>query len=62
MQSDSQWLHLLPEPRPVHSTLLALVESLGDRDEATVIAAAAHLVNSGRVVLTGNFRGQRLEI
>ena len=49
------------EPR--RSTLLALVQSLWDEmdSEQEVAAAALELVNEGRVILTGNFRGCRLE-
>jgi hypothetical protein len=48
---------------PVYSTLLALVQSLQDenRSEEEVVETALELVNSGRVVLTGNFKGCRLE-
>jgi len=48
---------------PVYSTLLALVQSLQDehRSEEEVVDTALELVNSGRVVLTGNFKGCRLE-
>jgi hypothetical protein len=44
---------------PRHSTLLALVQSLWDEleSEAEVAETAAALVESGRVVLTGNFAG-----
>jgi hypothetical protein len=44
------------------STLLALVQSLSDRSDSpeAVVEAAIELVNSGRVVLTGNFKGCRL--
>ena len=62
MQSESQSLRATPEPRRVYSTLLALVQSLASQDEASVIATAAELVNTGRVVLTGNFKNQRLEV
>ena len=48
---------------PVHSTLLGLVQTLQDEvgSEAEVVDAALKLVNSGRVLLTGNFKGCRLE-
>ena len=48
---------------PVHSTLLALVQSLQDEggSEEEVVETAMELVNCGRVVLTGNFKGRRLE-
>jgi hypothetical protein len=49
---------------PRFSTLLTLVQSLCDEtdSEQELVRTAADLVNSGRVVLTGNFKGQRLEI
>jgi hypothetical protein len=49
---------------PTRSTLLSLIlllqRNLTLSDDA-VVERAAHLVNSGRVVLTGNFAGRRLE-
>ena len=47
----------------VYSTLLSLVHSLQDAtdSEDELVETAAELVNSGRVVLTGNFKGCRLE-
>jgi hypothetical protein len=52
-----------PNQPPVYTTLLALVQSLQDdgRSEDDVVETALQLVNSGRVVLTGNFKGCRLE-
>jgi hypothetical protein len=49
---------------PRYSTLLMLVQSLCDAtdSEQEIVRSAAELVNSGRVVLTGNFKGHRLEI
>ena len=51
------------DPAPVYSTLLSLVQSLQDdgRSEDDAVETALQLVNSGRVVLTGNFKGCRLE-
>jgi hypothetical protein len=41
------------------STLLALVQEIQERfeNDADVVRAVRRLVNSGRVVLTGNFAG-----
>jgi len=52
------------EQRPVHTTMLALVQSLTheSRSEDEIVAMALDLVNTGRVVLTGSFRGCRLEL
>ncbi len=53
-----------PGEGPVErSTLLSLVQSLleGHSDEE-VVRIATDLVASGRVVLTGNFRGSTLEL
>ena len=49
------------EPR--YTTLLALVWEMGKEIESPGALAreAGQLVSSGRVVLTGNFRGCRLE-
>ena len=50
------------EPR--RTTLLALVWGLADEIESPQVLSrvAGDLVISGRVVLTGNFRGCRLEL
>jgi hypothetical protein len=52
-----------PGADPVEqSTLLDLVQSLLDgRSEEEVVRTAIDLVNSGRVVLTGIFRGSTFE-
>lgn len=44
-----------------YTTLLELVAALGSLglDESRVVEVATELVDSGRVVLTGNFRGRR---
>ena len=49
---------------PQRSTLLALVWDLQAHADSAdeVVETAATLVNSGEVVLTGNFRGQRLDV
>ena len=46
------------------STLLELVAAVGDeaRSEAELLDTVVYLVNSGRVVLTGTFRGARLDL
>ena len=48
---------------PVETTLLELVQSIvwegGSEDE--IVAAVLDLMDSERVVLIGNFRGERLE-
>ncbi len=45
------------------TTLLELVCVVGEHaaSEAEVVATVVHLVRSGRVRLSGNFRGSRLE-
>ena len=49
------------KPKP-QSTLLDLVYSVGlfAKTEAEVVATVAHLVNSGRVQLCGNFAGAKI--
>jgi hypothetical protein len=44
-------------------TLLDLIEVVGEvtDSEAEIVSVVAHLVNSGRVRLIGNFRGARIE-
>jgi uncharacterized membrane protein len=46
----------------IQSTMLDLVHavSLSAKDEAEVVATVAHLVNSGRVRLCGNFAGAKI--
>jgi hypothetical protein len=45
-----------------HVTLLELVQTVQDfcRSDAEVVAVVTHLVNSGRVVLSGNFARSRI--
>jgi hypothetical protein len=49
------------ETEPIHSTLLALVQSLTNdiSSPEDVVENAIDLVNSGHVVLTGNFKRYR---
>ena len=46
------------------TTLLDLVQTVQDhcRSDAEVVAVITHLVNSGRVVLRGNFAGRRIAV
>jgi len=46
------------------TTLLDLVTCIGEvtRDDREVVATVVALVNSGRVRLTGNFRGARISL
>jgi hypothetical protein len=46
----------------VETTLLDLVQTLGELtdDDRQVVEAVIELLRTGRVRLTGNFRGQRL--
>jgi hypothetical protein len=46
------------------ATLLDLVQSLQGhcRTDPELVALVARLVNSGRVILTGNFAGQRISL
>ena len=46
------------------TTLLDLVTAISSvtDSETEVIATVAHLVNSGRVMLCGNFRGARFDL
>ena len=45
-------------------TLLDLVQTINEfaQNEAEVVAAVAHLVNSGQVRLGGNFTGARIDL
>ena len=64
MLETTAQIELRSDPAPaVYSTLLSLVQSLQDAtySENELVEIAAELVNSGRVVLTGNFKGCRLE-
>ncbi|MCP5056242.1 MAG: hypothetical protein GY937_05880 [bacterium] len=55
-------IHSATPERPVPATLLELVLALQEMtgDETLTELLAADLVATGRVVLTGNFRGCRL--
>lgn len=54
--------HPLAMPIQIETTLLDLVTTMNDLtdDENELLAAVTHLVNSGKVVLRGNFAGQRI--
>jgi hypothetical protein len=45
-------------------TLLDLIEAVGEvtDSEAELVSVVAHLVNSGRVRLTGNFKGKSISL
>ncbi len=50
--------------RVVETTLLELVQTIGEltQDDREVVATVIEMLRSGRVRLTGNFRGQRIAI
>ena len=50
------------KPKSRRTTLLELVQAVQDNcgSDTEVISVIMHLVNSGRVVLRGNFAGQRI--
>ncbi|MCP3984191.1 MAG: hypothetical protein GY723_07365 [bacterium] len=50
------------DSRPVETTLLELVQTLGDLtdDDREVVEVVLELLREDRVRLTGNFAGQRL--
>ena len=49
---------------PRRSTLLDLLAIVNERtpDDAAAVRRVVALVNSGRVILTGNFRGARFPV
>jgi|GEM_PF-1757326 len=49
---------------PSQSTLLDLVQAVNAyaESEEEVVATVAHLINSGRVLLCGNFAGARIDL
>ncbi len=49
---------------PIEITLLELVSAVADSadSDAEVVATVAHLLNSGRVTLVGNFRGADVRV
>lgn len=51
-------------PTPLETTLLDLVTTMTELtdDESEVLATVTHLVNSGRVVLCGNFAGRKIPV
>jgi len=48
----------------IQVTLLDLIQALTEsaRNDAEVVAAVVHMVNSGMVQLCGNFRGARFDL
>jgi hypothetical protein len=54
----------LAKDEVVETTLLELVQTLGEltHDDREVVATVIEMLRSGRVRLTGNFRGQRIAI
>ena len=48
----------------IHTTLLDLVQAVNrvTEDDRLVVAAVAHLVNSGQARLTGTFKGRKVVI
>ncbi len=53
-----------PRPAPIETTLLRLVQVLGDLtdDDRLIGALVAQMIADGRVRLTGNFANQRLTL
>jgi len=51
-------------PIQIETTLLDLVNTIVDltEDENELLATVTHLVNSGRVILRGNFAGQTIAL
>ena len=52
-----------PGSAPLETTLLELVRAVGEvtQDDREIVATVRHLLCSGRVVLCGSFRGERLD-
>ncbi len=53
------------QPRkPQQYTLLELIEAVGEvtDNEAEIVATVRHMLASGQVKLTGNFRGEPIEL
>lgn len=51
-------------PTPIETTLLDLVTAMTEitKSETEVLATVTYLVNSGKVVLRGNFAGQTIPV
>lgn len=51
-------------PSQIETTLLDLVTTMTEitEDESEVLATVTHLVNTGKVVLRGNFAGRTIPI
>ncbi|MBW2242452.1 MAG: hypothetical protein JRH01_10735 [Deltaproteobacteria bacterium] len=60
--STDQGFDQEPGGRPVETTLLELVQTLGDLtdDDREIVEVVLELLREDRVRLTGNFAGQRL--
>jgi len=61
--SSHRRCHLRQGDGSIDTTLLELVQAIAQctNDEREIIATVRHLLRSGRVRLTGNFRGRRLD-
>jgi hypothetical protein len=48
----------------IQTTLLDLIQRVQDyaRNDDEVVAVITHMINAGRVVLAGNFAGQRIAV
>jgi hypothetical protein len=46
------------------TTLLDLIQSVSDyaKDDDEIVATVAYLINSGKVLLCGNFAGARIDL
>lgn len=56
------WFGIMPSQ--IETTLLDLVTTMTEitEDESEVLATVTHLVNTGKVVLRGNFAGRTIPI
>ena len=61
--SSNRRSHLRRGDDGIDTTLLELVQALvrTTNDEREIVATVRHLLRTGRVRLTGNFRGRRLD-
>jgi hypothetical protein len=50
--------------KPIVCTLLELLQAINSvtKDEREVVATVVYLVNSGRVLLRGNFAGAKIQL
>jgi hypothetical protein len=64
MKHEEERAMRLPYATPSKATLLDLIQAVSDyaTSDAEVVTTVAYLINSGRVLLCGNFAGAKIDL